>query len=187
MKKYILLASLFVSIISVAQVKVNPKVGLSYSRLTDGAANNVRMSFLAGFDLRFGDVVNFVPGLYFGNVGTDIDYTENSVAYKFDNSINTLQLRTLIGLNIINTKVLRIRAIAGPSVHFTVYSTDLEKEDINLAIAYFNAGFGVDFGILTIDLRYEYGLTGVFDKSGPETIAVDTKNNILILSAGFVF
>jgi hypothetical protein len=137
--------------------------------------------------LRFGKTLNFVPGLYFGNVGTDVQYTENSVEYEFDNSINTLQLRTLIGLNIINTKVFRLRAVAGPTLHWTIQSLDIEKDNLQNAIAYLNFGGGVEFGILTIDLRYEYGLTQVFDEAGTKSIGVDTRNNILILSAGLVF
>lgn len=187
MKKYLFLASILLSISLLAQTKVNPNVGLTFSKLTDGASSKVRASYIAGFDLRFGDVVNFIPGLYFGNVGTDVTYTDNSVDYEYDNSINTLQLRTLIGLNIINTKVFRLRVNAGPSLHFTVQSIDIEEENINTAIAFFNTGLGFDFGFLTIDLKYEYGLTEVFDKSGPESIAIDTKNNIVILSVGLVF
>jgi len=187
MKKQILAFLIFISVLGYSQVKVNPNVGLTFSKLTNGASTKIRTSYVAGFDLRFGDVINFIPGLYFGNVGTDVDYTENSVVYQYNNSINTLQLRTLVGLNIPNLKVLRIRAVAGPTLHLTVQSSDLEKENFKTAIAFLNAGVGLDLGILTIDLRYEYGLTNVFGKYGPENIRIETNNNIVILSVGLVF
>lgn len=189
MKRFFLIFLVALAFYGHAQqkVKVNPNVGLTFSKLTQGASNTIRASYIAGFDLRFGKTVNFVPGLYFGNVGTDVDYTENSISYQFDNSINTLQLRTLLALNIVNTKVFRIRAMGGPSLHWTLQSDEIKKENFNNAIAYFNFGGGLDFGILTLDLRYEYGLTYVFNESGPETIQLDTKNNILILTVGLVF
>ncbi len=187
MKKYSLILALLISIVSLAQVKVNPNVGLTFSQLSDNNSNKIRMSYVAGIDLRFGGVVNFVPGLYFGNVGTDLEYTENSATYEIDNSINTLQLRTLLAVNVINTKVLRIRLIAGPTLHYTIQSLDIEKDNIKNAIAFLNFGAGVDLGFFTIDARYEYGLTSVFDESGTQTITVDSKNNILIISVGLVF
>ncbi len=189
MRKYILLTLWVVFGVETieAQVKVNPNVGVTFSKLSDGASTKIRSSYVVGVDVRIGGTLNFIPGLYFGNVGTDIDYNKNSVTYQFDNSINTLQLRTLLGLNIVNTKVLRIRAIAGPTLHWTVKSFDIEQKNINTAIAFLNFGAGVDLGILTLDLRYEYGLTNVFDESGPENIKIDAKNNILIFSVGLVF
>ena len=189
MKKYSLILVLLISIVSVAQVKikVNPNVGLTFSQLSDNNSNKIRMSYVAGVDLRFGKRINFVPGLYFGNVGTDLEYTENSATYEIDNSINTLQLRTLLAVNVINTKALRIRLIAGPALHYTIQSLDIEKDNIKNAIAFLNFGAGVDLGFFTIDARYEYGLTSVFDESGTQSITIDSKNNILIISVGLVF
>jgi len=187
MKNKILLLALFISALGFAQVKVNPNVGLTFSKLTDNTSNVIRTSYVAGFDLRLGGIVNFVPGLYFGNVGTDLRYTDNSATYEIDNSINTIQLRTLLAVNAINTRVLRVRFVAGPTLHWTLQSLEIEKDNIKNAIAFLNFGGGVDIGFLTIDLRYEYGLTSVFDESGTETITIDTKNNILIFSVGLVF
>ncbi len=187
MKPYIVIALLILTLGLQAQVKVNPNVGLTLSKLSEGDLTSVHASFVGGLDLRFGGIVNFIPGLYFGNVGTNVDYSDNTVTYQFDNSINTLQLRTLIGFNIVNTKVLRVRAVGGPSLHYTVQSLNIDKDNLQNAIAYLNVGGGLDLGILTIDLRYEYGLTPVFNKSGTQSISLDTRNNILILSVGLVF
>jgi len=188
-QKILLFFLLALGIVTMGQkdVKINPNVGLTFSQLTNGGETNVKASYVAGLDLRFGDVVNFVPGLYFGNVGTDINYTDTSVKYQYDNSINTLQLRLQIAVNAINRERLKARLIAGPSLHWTVQSLDIEKDNIENFITYFNAGVGVDIGFFTLDLKYEYGLTDVFNENGTNTITVDTKNNILIFSVGLVF
>ena len=188
MKKDILLIlGILVTLWGMSQVKINPKVGLSLSKLNNTNSNEIHGSYLVGVDVRIGSIINFVPGLYFGNVGTDLSYTDHSVSYNIDNSINTLQLRTLLAINAINTKALKIRVIGGPSLHWTVQSLKIEKDNIQDFISFLNFGAGIDIGLLSLDARYEYGLTNVFDASGSQYIAIDAKENILIFSVGLVF
>jgi len=165
------------------KIRVSPNFGISLSQLNNGASDRIRASYIGGVDFRFGQIFNFVPGLYFGGVSTSVDYN----TYQFNNSINTMQLRTLLGLTLINTDLLRVRALAGPSLHFTVFSKNIEQNNIKTAMAYLHFGGGLDLGILTVDLRFEYGLSPMFDKTGSQTIDIDQSNSSLVGTVGFVF
>ena len=187
MKNLLLIIGLCLSLLGFSQVKVNPNVGLSFSKFSGEVSENFSISYVAGLDLRFGKRFNFIPGLYFGNVGTNVKVMEEAIEYEFDNSINTIQLRTLFGFNLINKKILRIRLNAGPSLHVLVNSVNIETENFNSMVAYLNGGLGFDFGLLTIDFKYENSITEIFDQSGPKHIKLNPKNNIIIMSIGLVF
>lgn len=187
MKNLLLIIILCFSLLSFSQVKVNPNIGLSFSRFSGEVSEEFSLSYVAGLDLRFGDRVNFISGIYFGNIGTNIKFTENTIEYKIDNSINTIQLRTLFGLNIINRKIFKLRIISGPSLHVMVNSKDIATENFNSMVAYLNGGIGFDLGLLSFDIKYENSITEIFDQSGPKHIKLNPKNNIIILSLGLVF
>ncbi|MBN2669762.1 MAG: hypothetical protein JXR60_11110 [Bacteroidales bacterium] len=63
---------------SQSSVKINPNVGLTISKMTEDNANQAHLSYVAGFDVRIGNIVNIIPGLYFGNIGTQIDYEDQT-------------------------------------------------------------------------------------------------------------
>ncbi|MBN2669761.1 MAG: hypothetical protein JXR60_11105 [Bacteroidales bacterium] len=83
--------------------------------------------------------------------------------------------------------MFKVRAYGGPSLHWTLQSLEVEKNNINNAIAYLNVGGGLDVGIVTFDLRLDYGLTKVYDSAGSESIQLASKSNIITFAVGLVF
>ena len=85
----------------------------------------------------------------------------------------------------------------GPAVSFVTNKTvkdmnpdwlgPLTKSSINSLNWYIQAGFGLDFWLLTLDLRYQGGLNEMIRtvQQGSQNWNFSSKNNIFQLSLGF--
>ena len=105
--------------------------------------------------------------------------------------VGSLDVPLLVGIKLIDAKILNIRAMAGPSVNKVINKTiELDEgwdDDINLTednLRDLNWGFqfgaGVDVLMFAVDLRYEIGLN---DFSKLDNF--DLKNNTFTLSVGW--
>ncbi len=123
-----------------------PKVGVDLLTPTidqKAITDQLKSNFQAGFFFQFGRKFYFQPEFYYGSL------KENSGA-----TINTLKVPLMIGLRLINLKVISAHIMGGPSASFllkeSVTNPNREKSSFTL-----QAGAGVDLlGFITLDVRY---------------------------------
>lgn len=172
------------------------KGGVNYSNLKtkdDLTDENSIMGYQIGVFSRIGAVgMYFQPELYLGSKGNEFIRIENtsgsSVEAKGKVKFTTLDLPLLLGTKIGPNK-LNLRFMGGPVVSFIIDENstfdsayqgvsdfgNYKKQTLGL-----QAGTGVDVGNLTVDLRYEAGLSNV-----SESEKYSQKQNLFHLSLGF--
>ncbi len=193
MKKIILLSCIVLST-SLAALAQLPsftggiKAGLNYSSLktkNDLTDQNGILGYQFGVFTRFGGGGFYVqPELYLGSKGNDfIKVDQNAVKGKVRFTI--LDLPVLLGTKIGLSK-LNLRFMAGPVLSFLInkkttfdsaYDNLKDYKDQALGL---QAGAGVDLGSLSVDLRYEAGLSNI-NKSD----TYSQKQNLFHLSLGY--
>lgn len=198
MKKLILLSLLFLSGASVfAQLpkfNLGLKAGLNLAKLkTDLATEENRLGFQAGVWARLGGAGVYVqPELYLGSKGTKFTSItqENGSEVNQEDKVRftTLDFPVLIGSKIGLDK-LNVRFMAGPVVSFilnkdkpvsTAYNNITDFNNYKDNAWGLQAGAGVDISSLSIDLRYEAGLSNV-----SKSDKYDQKTNLWHLSLGY--
>lgn len=172
------------------------KGGVNYSNLKtkdDLTDQNSIMGYQVGVFSRIGAVgMYFQPELYLGSKGNEFIRIENtsgsSVEAKGKVKFTTLDLPLLLGTKIGPNK-LNLRFMAGPVVSFIVdenttfdsaYQGVTDFGNYKKQTLGVQAGTGVDLGNLTVDLRYEAGLSNV-----SQSEKYNQKQNLFHLSLGF--
>lgn len=172
-----------------AQFTFNPQIGVNASRLTTdpvGTEREARVGYQLGFNLRLGEGnFYFQPGVKWLRVGTALKSKSqlgSGFDFKDNVDVSSVQVPVLAGLRLINTKLLGLRANAGPALTLVTSVNDnafgLKKEDYQSMIWGGIFGIGVDLLIITVDLNYELGLSKVFEN------ATEAKNNVWRFEAG---
>ncbi|MBC7915251.1 MAG: PorT family protein [Pyrinomonadaceae bacterium] len=198
MKKFILFAGLLLttSVAALAQLPsftAGIKAGVNYSELkskdnlTD--ANSI-LGYQFGVWTRVGGAGFYLqPELYLGSKGGEnpivIDNNGNEAQVNGKVKFTTLDLPILLGTKFGPNK-LNVRLMAGPVISFVVdkettpdgaYASIKDYKDQAIGV---QAGGGVDVGNLSIDLRYEAGLSNM-----SKSTKYDQKQNLFHLSLGF--
>jgi len=172
------------------------KGGVNYSSLKtkdDLTDQNSIMGYQVGVFSRIGAIgMYFQPELYLGSKGNEFIRIENtsgsSVEAKGKVKFTTLDLPLLLGTKIGPNK-LNLRFMAGPVVSFIVdenttfdsaYQGVTDFGNYKKQTLGAQAGAGVDLGNLTVDLRYEAGLSNV-----SQSEKYNQKQNLFHLSLGF--
>ena len=211
MKKMIVFAMAFLfASITFGQLSLGIKGGVNMNTLSTDLSDYekaAKTGFLAGAFVRIGDKWHLQPEAYFtakkGELTYDVDYGTGSVSnINQEITLNSLDIPVLIGYKIIDPPTLNVRLQAGPVASIVTskkFDLMVDKQaidtpdefpdnykDLNWGLQF---GAGVDFLFLTVDLRYELGLSNIYDK--PED-AVDTdlgslKNNLFFVSVGWKF
>jgi hypothetical protein len=199
MKKLLLTLSLFVAVATVTRAQILPKVqvgikgGVNLSSLSNSgstfSADN-RAGYLGGIWARFGALgFNFQPELYITSKNVDINSSNGaSSSAKF----TSIDVPLLLGGKI-GAFGLGGRFYAGPLLSFAINkdnnfgsavggATRLDYKDSNFAIT---AGAGIDIRRISIDLRYEAGLTKQEYIDG--STSVKTRVSLFNLSLGYAF
>ncbi len=112
--------------------------------------------------------------------------------------LRTIQVPVLLGVKVVNLQLVSIHAFTGPAMSFVLSSSDIKIDDVTTPLFdtknYKNniwdwqAGAGVDIGMFTFDVRYEWGLTNVSDGDGDiSNVGFKNKGNMLTFSLGFKF
>ena len=193
MKKIILTFIIFTASISLASAQLLPtfqiglKAGTNLSSLNSTASatfsNSNQAGYLAGLWARFGAVgFNFQPELYLTSKDVDVSSGGNQVKAKF----TSIDLPLLFGGKF-GAVGIGGRYYTGPLVSFAVdknqsYSGALNKvfalnyQDQNFAWQF---GAGLDIKRISIDLRYEAGITKQSYNGG------QTRLNLFNLSLGY--
>ncbi|NPD46273.1 MULTISPECIES: porin family protein [unclassified Lentimicrobium] len=130
-----------------------------------------------------------------------LDYDNQKVGAKTSMKIGTIDVPVLVGFYLVKSKMFNLRIFAGPEISFassksveyqytTGDGTDFNGEvvdpitvdDFNQTTWYMQAGAGVDVLFFTFDVRYEKGLSDLYNKSD-----FNFKNNVWVFTLGFKF
>ncbi|MFO8129196.1 MAG: porin family protein [Bacteroidales bacterium] len=193
MKKTILcIFALFVITTGYSQIKgltLGPKVGVNFSKIStniDTLQDNMRPGFEVGAFVRIGNKLYFQPEAMFKTKGGKLDREGTDFDYKV--KLRTVDIPLMVGFRLINLKVANLRIMGGPVASFLLnkeVSTDDKSEglneddfkDVNWGL---QVGAGVDVLMLTLDLRYEFGLNDVYKVND-----MDFKNNLFSIALGW--
>ncbi|MGZ3757388.1 MAG: porin family protein [Mucilaginibacter sp.] len=191
MKKYLLSAVILIaiSISAKAQFNLGIKGGVNYSTIN---SDNLKSSSVAGYQAgvfaRVGGGIYLQPEVYLSSSGGE--FTSNDNTYSGNVKFTNLNVPVLVGLQF-GPKNLNFRVMAGPE-YISVLSQDRSLSSNfnaaynNFGTAYKNnmlgyqAGFGVDLGAITADLRYQGNFSNFND-------TYNQKQNLWALSVGFKF
>jgi hypothetical protein len=176
-----------------AQFAFGLKLGYNASKLHTGL-DSIKSSFSSGFHVgafaRIGKKVYLQPELYYTLQGSVL--TSNLSNWKQKITIGTLDIPVLVGFKIINLKAINWRIMVGPMASFIVNSkinnvnsaiNPVTSADLKKTNWYIQAGTGVDFLFLTLDLRYQLGLNKMITDAAKATF--NASNNLWVVSLGF--
>jgi len=188
MKKYLLSAVLLIAVCvsANAQFSLGIKGGVNYSTIDN---DNLKSSSVAGYQVgafaRLGGGVYLQPELYLSSSGGDFNSNDNS--YSAHVRFTNLNVPLLLGVKF-GPKNLNFRIMGGPIYTSVLSQNNTFSQNFNVAYNDFGhyknstlgyqAGFGVDIGAITADLRYEGNLTDINPDFGQ-------RQNLWALSIGF--
>ena len=202
MKKIILITAIvLISSYSFGQIGFGIKGAVTMSKLSTDLSDveeAAKTGFQAGAFVRIGDKWHLQPEAYFtskmGNLKFDV--LQQSVEQTV--TLNTIDIPVLIGYKILDPPTLNVRLQAGPVASIVAnksfklevdgVETPTDEEfkdsfkDLNWGLQF---GAGVDFLMLTVDLRYELGLSNIYNKPDGATEDQTFKNNVFFLSVGW--
>lgn len=195
MKKIIF--SGLLSLLSVAVFAQSPsfklglKTGVNLATLKGNVGDeNNRLGYQAGVWARIGATGFYLqPEAYIGSKGGEYGTIEqDGTTYQGSGKINftTLDIPVLLGKKF-GFEKLNFRIMSGPVVSFVLnkeasenYQVATDFDNYKNQTIGLQSGAGVDIGNMSLDLRYEKGLTNI-DKSGQ----YDQKQNLWHLSIGY--
>ncbi len=198
MKKFILILTVtFIATTAFSQISFGPKIGYNTSKLSvdkSDIKSDLRSSFQFGAFLRLGTKIYVQPEINWvteGGVFKPISLGSLS-PFEDDVKLSTIQIPFLIGAKVIDLKILNLRVFAGPSASIVTDKTiektgdlvsDLGVDQIEDLIWGVQVGAGIDVLMLTLDVRYNIGLTKVIGNVG--STAYDSKTNGFNVSLGW--
>lgn len=149
--------------------------------------DNAQTGYHLGVFARFGNGLFIQPELLFTQ--TSGSFTINSPGQtsgeKFKANFNRLDVPVMVGFKLL--KVVRI--MAGPIASLNINSevknaaNTVQNADFNNSTLGYQAGLGIEIGNLTVDAKYEGGLSSVTENIG--SFSTDNRINQWILSVGF--
>lgn len=200
MKKLIASIVLVIATTSLmAQFSVGPKIGYTASSLStdsDDIKEDFNNTLHFGAFARLGGKTYLQPELLFMTKGTNFGYTIPDGAEQ-EVKLNTIDIPVLLGFKLIDLKIADIRAMAGPVGSFVINNDvnatnlagqveELEKDDIKDANWGLQAGVGADFLSLSLDIRYHFGLTSMYEEGFLDDFNTDNvKNNSFLITLGW--
>lgn len=186
----------FTGLVTEAQsvFSVGPKIGYNSNTLTnnrDSISTNLNNSFQIGAFVRVGKKVYFQPEANYQVVKGTMNKSVGETILSQDIIIKTIKVPALIGVKLINRKVVNLRLMAGPAVTF-LYNKKLDPkdmgslwpiqsvDDLKNSIWSVQMGAGLDVFFMTLDVRYELGLDNMYNGSSD----LKMRNNIFNVSLG---
>lgn len=178
---------------------VNPKVGINLSGLNedlDGISNSGKAGYNVGADLRLGSgVVFFQPGIFYYQYNTQYTVVESNLipngqtTYETDIKVESIKVPAQMGIRILTTDLISLRANVGPAFNFPVkVESDedfvLERGDYKSVNVGGVIGAGVDLAFFTFDLNYEIGLSDYVEFQNPNVETSSSKQYVVSFNIG---
>lgn len=169
------------------------KAGFTTSKLStdkEEIKEDFKANFQGGVFLRLGTKTHLQPEANFVTKGGLLN-RENVIGNE-EIRFSTLEIPILLGREVIDLKLAKIRVMAGPTMSFVLDQKidiredigGLKKEEISNkledALWGIQAGVGVDVLMLTLDVRYEWGLNDLI--ADPE---ITMRNSMFNVSVGW--
>ncbi len=167
-------------------IAFGPKIGFNYSSLPSSSSyitNNAGNAGLQiGLFLRSPGRTYLQTELLFGSNSASFNYTPKGIANGVAENVHftTMDIPVLIGTKFLRLPAANIRGMLGPDFAYQLKTPGLQipNGNYNNSAIGFILGLGVDIGAITIDSRYNFGLTNVNSGLGQ-------KLNAFNLSVGF--
>lgn len=203
MKKIlILIAALSIAGGSFAQFTFGPKVGYTTTTLSidrSDISNSLNSGFLFGAFIRAGSKVYLQPEINLYTSGTSFS-SENTSLMPFDQrvTLTNIQVPLFIGFNLIDLKLVKLRATGGPTANYVVkkdisisLNNPIKEKDIRDIHWGVQFGLGVDALMFTLDVQYILGISKLIDTihipvgSTEQPIVFDSRNKGFVVSLGW--
>lgn len=118
----------------------------------------IKSNYQVGMFFQFGRKIYFQPELYYAvrNVNQELTYS----SMPEDLKVNSIKVPVLIGIKIIDLKIISAHLMGGPMGTFDLDEGKIESKNIFKNIDYkLQLGAGVDvLGFITLDVRYAVNL-----------------------------
>ncbi len=181
MKRILLILVVFLAAnTAFSQFTFGPKIGYNTSRLSVDRSDietNLKNSFQFGLFARMGTKYYLQPELNWLTQGGVFENNEEQEDLKkFDQEIKlkTVQVPVLVGVKLVNLKIMNLRAHAGPVASFVTnkeidskklndYFEPIKEADLKDIIWSAQIGLGVDVMMFTLDIRYNIGFNKVIN------------------------
>ena len=130
---------------------------------TFNISGNLQNGFHLGLYMRMGRTWYIQPEALFNyyNCSSTINYENKNIFENKKYQINTLDIPVLLGVNLANTRMFKMRVMVGPKFSFNIGSTTDVLNDFNsFTQTLRNTRLGLDCGIgfdiwrITLDVRY---------------------------------
>ncbi|MEM9887302.1 MAG: porin family protein [Bacteroidota bacterium] len=191
----LILSSLFFALICVGStyaqgITINPKAGINIYDISgeEGAfSSDGKAGFHLGLDVRIGDAIFLQPGVHYYALQAEFVDEGPLDFIREDIRLQSIRVPLMLGTSFIQNDQFGLRAQVGVVGLFPLNVDDNDflfdvddYRNINFGAA---AGLGMDIGIVTLDIVYDFGLTDTFN----EDFDFNGKGNILTLSVGLAF
>lgn len=179
-----ILFSLFIATSAFAQISIGPKIGYTASKLSfdqDDISSSFSSSFQYGVFARIGEEWFIQPEIMMTQKGGVL--THNSAQYG--STHQTIDLAALFGIYVFDFKLAKLNVQAGPVASiitekgFLEIPDEVERAEYNDAMWAMQFGLGLDVLMLTLDVRYELGMSSVY--SGD----FNAKNSLIQVTVGW--
>ncbi len=179
------------------------KIGFNSSKMITEIANvneiqdASKNGLLAGVFVRINLSKFYLqPEVYYAKKGGSFQYTNSlNAIFTQQNDFNTIDIPVLVGLKLIDLKVVNLRIMAGPMVSLII-GKDIKyqlngietsffgspTEDFKNKIWGIQAGMGIDVLNFTLDIKYEWGINNISDYND-----MTAKSKIINVSLGMKF
>jgi len=140
-----------------------PKVGVDLLTPTidqNEIQSQIKSNYQVGFFLQFGRKFYIQPEFYYATQKEHANGAiDDIVSTASDVTVNTLKVPLMLGMRLVNLKVISAHIMAGPSASFLLKesTTDPNRKKSNFAL---QAGGGIDLiGLFTLDVRYSFDMS----------------------------
>ena len=206
MKKFLLVVCVcvFAGSFSYAQdIKFGAKAGLNLSTIVGDDIDNADMKaglYFGGFmNVSLNDRLSFQPELLYSVQGAKDEYKEEDFSYEETMKLSYLNIPLLLKMSLGASN--RVHIYAGPQLGFLL-DAESDYEEVDYSGSYsgtedikdyinsfeFSLNLGLSFNVsdnLSLDVRYNRGLSNIFDNDGDEDIKA--YNSGFQLGAAYTF
>ena len=194
MRKTILTLSfltLVLSTFAIGPFTIRLKAGINSNKVTtdNTTVSNFTSPGKSGYDVgvfaRFGKKVYLQPEILYCVINGQSTISGSSLTMK----LNTIQIPVLLGFKVIDLKLASLRAFTGPAMSYVTTKSissslsNISANDFKNSYWDWQAGAGIDIGMLTLDVRYGFGITKLSDTANSYT----NKGKVITMSIGFKF
>lgn len=197
-KMLVVVCLLMTSYCNAKDFKFGVKTGLNFSNIVgEGSDGKVNTRFYLGFFFNklISEVVSFQPELVISMQGAKVDTGNSKINYKVNTTYLNIPLLLKMRLGASN----RVHVFAGPQIGFPLKSEEI-VDDGSLKKTYdikkfvndvdYSLNLGLSFNVrenLALDLRYNRGLSKVYEFENDPAPYDKDYNSVIQLGASYTF